>query len=466
MSAMNKYNYKFFFTNWNSSFYMSIIVIICLVPIILSIFFAPISPDSAYYLTIAERISEGLTPYTDIKVGYTPLVLYLSVLLKKIFLLSNNYEFFLTSQLILQLICAYLVYKITDFFIARKDLSFLAGALFVLAAHWNDGNYYLLEIPTLFFGLLAIYITLKQAKNNYIYLLIGFLLALAFLSKQYGLGFLILVIYLIQFGDKKGVKIINLGIGFALPILFCFWYWGLDFYNVIFIEYGKTRTVFESIETIASRTLYLAVRMPILIAAFYYVPSIFKKADINTKKGLGLAIYAILGFLLQFYFAKYAHYYLLILPFVSILTFIILAKNTTKITSLVVSLTFVLSIYATYHDQVYKVYIKQNSLRSDQYKLANEILKNTCPNKTLYISDIGLISQYYLTNMLPPNLNSIGYTFGMALNNETHLTQIKSASYILKYANENNNYGLNTKSAKLLLNTKKKITINNVNLYH
>lgn len=463
---MNKYNYKNIFTNWNSTFYLSTIAIICLVPIILSIFFAPISPDSAYYLTIVERISEGLTPYTDIKVGYTPLVLYLSVFLKKLFSVSINYEFFLTSQLILQLICAYLVYKITDFFIARKDLSFLAGALFVLAAHWNDGNYYLLEIPTLFFGLLAIYITLKQAKNNYIYLLIGFVLALAFLSKQYGLGFLILVIYLILFEDKKGVKFINLGVGFALPILFCFWYWGSDFYNVIFTEYGKSRTVLESIETIAYRTSYLAVRMPILIAAFYYVPSIFKKAEINTKKGLGLAIYAILGFLLQFYFAKYTHYYLLILPFVSILTFIILAKSATKITYLFVGLTFALSAYATYHDQVYKVYIKQNNLRSNQYKLANEILKNSDPNKTLYISDIGLISQYYLTNMVPPNLNSIGYSFGMALNNQTHLMQLKSASYILKYANEYNNYGLNTDSAKLFLSTKEKITINDVILYH
>lgn len=442
----------------------AVITLICLIPIILSIFLAPISPDSAYYLSIVERISDGIIPYSELKIGYTPLVFYITLAFKKIFSVGINYEFYLTLNYIFQLACAFLIFKITNLFTKQNLFSFLAAAFFLISAHWNDGNYFLLEIPALFFGLTAIYLCLTKSSTTS-YFTVGLFTAASFLCKQYGLGFLALSFSLALFETNKIKSILLITLGFTIPVICCFLYWGHDFFNAIFTEYGKNRTLVDSLLTFSNRVIYLFVRVPILIASFYYIPIIYKKSEKQHKKAILFLLFAISGFFLQFYFAKYAHYYLLILPFVSILTFLILSKNNTKTTTFIVGITFLMSVYATYHDQFYCVYIKQNDIRNNQYKLSLKLLKLTDRNKTLYISDVGLISQYYLTNMQPPNINTIGYTFGMALNKETHLKQINSAAYIIKYKTETNNYGLNSEEAAEALKKRKRTELGDIYLY-
>jgi len=449
---------------WKVALYL-FVILICIIPIILSLFFAPIAPDSAYYLSIVERISEGLVPYTEIKIGYTPLVFYITLAFKTLFSIEINYEFYLLVNYLFQFACTFLIFKITNLFTKNNLYSFLSSAFFIIAAHWNDGNYFLLEMPALFFGLLAIYICLIKNAKSELFLLVGLFSAFSFLSKQYGLGFFALSVFLVLFDNDKLKKTLFVILGFSLPVFVCFLVWGNDFLNAIFTEYGKNRTVSESLLSLIDRIIYLFIRIPVLIAAIYFIPVTYIKSDTQHKKAIAFLTVAISGFFLQFYFAKYAHYYLLILPFVSILTFLILNNNKTKITYFIVSLSFLMSVYATYHDQVYKVYFLKNELKASQYKLAEEILKNTDQSKTLYISEVGLISQYYLTNMQPPNMATIGYSFGMALNNETHIHQINSAGYILKYKQNTNNYGLNTKEEESTLKKRNKTEFENVYLY-
>ena len=92
---MNKWSISIFENN--STFQKAglvILLIFCLIPTVLAIFYAPISADSALYLSTVELINRGFDPYVDLKFGYTPLFIYLMVLLKKIFSIGINYEFF------------------------------------------------------------------------------------------------------------------------------------------------------------------------------------------------------------------------------------------------------------------------------------------------------------------------------------------------------------------------------------
>lgn len=439
------------------------LALICIVPAILSVLFAPIAPDSAYYLSIVERINDGILPYRDVALGYTPLVFYLTLGLKKLFGIGINYEFYMAVHFVLQWVCAYLVYSISRIIVKRKDLSFYASALFLLASHWNDGNCFLLETPAIFFGLSSLLLALKFNTKTYLFICIGVLSGLSFLSKQYGLGFLGLLVYLSLFNKNRWKQIVLLFVGFGIPVAICFVIWGSTFYTSIFSNYGEKRTVMLGLYAVAGRATYLFVRFPILIAAFYFIPVGWKNTNCIDKRNIGLMVVGVFGFMLQFYFAKYAHYFLFAIPFAAILAvqLIALAKQNKRIIALFLVLTVLLSVYATYHDQVYNVYFLQKERKAEQYALAKKILSTVDTNKNLYIADIGLINQYYLTNMTPPNLKTIGYTFAIALTEKTHLQQINSANYVLKYKTEYNHYNLNTPKVQETLKARPKRMLNN-----
>ena len=73
---------------------------------------------------------------------------------------------------------------------------------------------------------------------------------------------------------------------------------------------------------------------------------------------------------------------------------------------------------------------------------------------------MGLIPQYYLTNTIPPNLSTIGYTFGKSLTFEKNLKQVNSATYILKYKLEYSDDYTNSSEINEVLGKRKKIDIN------
>lgn len=439
------------------------LTLLCLIPAILSVLFAPIVPDTAYYLSIVERINDGIVPYRDLALGYTPLVFYLTLGLKKLFAVGINYEFYMIAHFILQWICAYLVYKIGRQIIKSKELSFYASILFLLASHWNEGNFFLLETPAIFFGLSAILLVLRNSAKTSLFLIIGLLASFSFLSKQYGLGFLGLIVYLTLFNNQRWKQLGWLFLGFSVPLVVCNSIWGDDFFSNIFNSYGEKHSILVGLWAVAKRTTYLFIRIPILLAAIYYIPYLWKSTNVTEKRNIGLLVMGVLGFMLQFYFAKFGHYYLFAIPFVALLPFLLLelVKGRKTILRAIVVVTMLLSIYATYHDQVYKLYYAQKNIKVEQYQLAKEIIARVDRNKTLYIADIGLINQYYLTNMAPPNLKTIGYTFAIALTEKTHLQQINAADYILKFSTEYNHYNLNTAKVQETLKARPKQLLTN-----
>lgn len=442
---------------------------VAIIPIILSIFYAPIEPDSGYFLSIIERLNEGYVPYKDFQFGYTPIVIYIGLFLKKTFSIGINYEFYLIVHFIFQIISAFVVFKITATLIIRKDYAFYSAILFLLASHWNGGNAFLFETPSLLFGLAAIYITISNKHNTSYFIIIGVLVALSFLSKQYGFGFFFLIIYLIIFNPNRWRQIVFFVLGFSIPILALCIIWGKDFIPVLVggTSYSWNGSWLEKSDVLIDRMFNFFLRIfPVLIISIFYLPTVLMKNDRTFFLLLSMLVFGLFGFMAQFLFGPFSHYYLYIIPFASILSFVILDQiNTIKwFYMLFLIITIGMSFYSTFYNRVYKIYINSD-VKKGQYLLANKITKLVGNEKNLYILNIGLIPQYYLTNTIPPNLSTIGYTFGISLTYEKNLTQVNSSIFVLKYAAEYNDYTNNSEINGALVKRNKTYIDKDVILY-
>lgn len=423
-------------------------IIITLVPIIGSILKMNIHCDSAYYLSMVERISEGYIPYKTLCLGYTPLYIYISTLYKWLFNIPVGiYEPYLFLHYIFQVGCAFFIYKILESFNCKKKVSLSTSFLFILMTHWLDGNAVLLEMPSMFFGLMSCYLVIKyQDKSVLHYLWIGGICACSFLCKQFGLGFLPLAIYLIILynNDNKINKSICLLFGYFIPIITCFIIWGDDFIPLIFSDYGTTSaelagrdvTIQTKLLQIIDNFIYHIKRInPTIILSFIFIPSILK---LHKWREFLFCLCGILGFMLQFYFVGGGlHYQLYTIPFSVMVIPMLLSLDVMKWQKMFiyvfVSITLFLSLYSTFYNRVYKIYIKSD-LKQEQINCAKWINENIDEGKTLFIVHGGIFYNYYLTNILPTNISTIGYSFGpLGLNENECSQQIDSADYILRF---------------------------------
>ncbi|HOH74234.1 MAG TPA: hypothetical protein PKW38_00475, partial [Paludibacteraceae bacterium] len=193
---------------------------------------------------MVERITEGFVPYKTLHLGYTPLWFYMMAFIKLLFGIPNgSYEFFLLIHYLFSIGTMFLLYKIAYYFTKSKNVALFSGWLFFLMAHWLQGNVILLEIPSLFFGLLGCWLLLSfPFKSICWYLLIGGVSSCSFLIKQFGFGFFFLSIYLLIFYRKDFFRerIILFILGYIIPIFLCFIIWKSSFLSVVFSGYGTT----------------------------------------------------------------------------------------------------------------------------------------------------------------------------------------------------------------------------------
>jgi hypothetical protein len=416
-------------------------IAISYIPILLAIYKAPVNVDSSFYLCVLERLYDGHMLYSSIKLEYTPLFFYILLFLKKIFNINISYEFFLSVHFIFQSIAAYFVYKISKEITKSILLSAISVLLFLTVSHWNQGNAILLETPSLTFGVAALYYSIKysEKQDSIIYIFIGILLSLSFLTKQYGLGFFLLVMFMILFDDEKWIKTSFLLIGLFIPVSICLIVFGKDFLGILD---GNGYGVKSVSRVFLAFKIFALNFFPCLIVAF--IVGFYKVKTMRDFKLIALLTLGMIGFSLQFYFAGSSHYYLYMVPFASILiVYCFTLINSTILKYLYFALLLFnisYSLYKTYYEVVYKQYIA-SSHKAYQYKLAQTLKDNIPNNACLYIADIGLVSQYYLTDFIPPNLSTIGYRFGTGLTADMHLKQIKSADYVLKLKKEYYDYG-------------------------
>jgi len=433
------------------------------IPSVLAVLYSPLTPDSSYYLSVVDRLNDGYKFYVDFNIGYTPLYFYFLLGLKKIFNIGISYEFYLTVHFILQYFVAFYVYKNVYELTKKHSYSFYASILFVLMSHWNEGNAVLLETPSLFFGMLGLYFILIPEKKPIANLLIGFLFTLSFLVKQYGFGFFILGLCYSIFSERELKNVIYLILGFITPLFLLLMKYQQPFLAVIGGGgYGGGMDFASIAHTLIGRTSYLFIRIsPVILITYLFSIFVIKGKEHRIK--LLIITLGVFGFMLQFLFASFTHYYLYVIPFVSILIFFVF-NNVSKykrIYAFFVILTFMLSVYSTYYNRVYKIYINARTIKEGQISLAKKIIELVPQESNLYIADVGLIPMYYLSNRLPPNLKTTGYSFGIALTPEQHLNQIVSADFVLKYKHEYNDFNLSTEKTKNEFRKLRFIELNN-----
>lgn len=426
---------------------ITVSLVLVLVPVIGSLINGPMYCDSGYYISMVERITEGYIPYKTLCLGYTPLWFYLTAGYKLLFNIPNGiYEPYLFLNYIYQFSTAYILYRILIKFEIHKVLSFWGSIIFLLTSHWLQGNVVMLETPSVFWGMLScLLIIIFKNKHSYNYLWIGFLCCFSFLTKQFGLGFFPLGIYLICIysNDNKIQKLLSFIIGFFIPLIFCFTYWEKDFLNIIFSGYGTISakeagwdvSLIGKLEQIYENSLYNFKRInPIVPISLIFTPYIIEQ---NKWKEF-LFAWLGFGFLLQYYFIGGGlHYQLYVIPFYIIIMCILLSLKVNKVMKYsIIAFTLLsisLSLYSTYYNRVYKIYIKSDT-KNEQINRANFVKENTEDNKSLFIVNTGLQEIYFLSQMLPPNIDKIGYSFGaLGVNKEEGKKQVEDADYILRF---------------------------------
>lgn len=422
------FNKKIGKTIWFTS-----LTVLSVVPYISSILFSPISLDGSYYLSIVERIREGLIPYRDFTLEYTPVLFYITAFFKNIFSIGINYSFDLGIHFCFQLMSAYLLFKIALLLLLSKVHSYYVSVFYLLISFWITQYEFILEIPSLMWGFWAIYMTIKHKEKTLVYIIVGCIASLSFLTKQYGLGFLFLIIYLIIFNSNRWKQLMFLVIGYSIPIILfsCF---VPEITNVFFgngygnqVNNESNGLLIDTAKRMGAASSYFLYRVPILLFAIVLFPVI----DQNERKNAGLLLFGIGGFMFQFMFANFNHYDLYIIPFASLYIFMILSsikKNG------VIYKTYFFVLLVVFGFAFLKIYSRILSsdidLRNNQLLLANKIKEQIEPGESVYIADVRLVDLYYPMNVKPTNMR---YTFGLTMTEELHYKQLREADYILTY---------------------------------
>ena len=103
---------------------------------------------------------------------------------------------------------------------------------------------------------------------------------------------------------------------------------------------------------------------------------------------------------------------------------------------IVIGWTLMLSLYKTYKCRVYKWYVRMN-VRQYQYDIANDLRPIIPPKTCLYAVDNDLQFLYLVLETLPPNLSSIGFSFGkLGVSEQMQMKQIESADFVVFHSGD------------------------------
>lgn len=387
---------------------INISIIFSLIAIIFSYVFLYIGADAGFYLPISRDISQGLVVYKDIYSGYTPLMMYFNALVYYIFPNANFYILNLFHYLIIFLngLVFYLYLVKRNFEIKHAKIY---GFLLIVSIITCEGRFINLEIYVTLFVFLAFYfLELKK------YFLVGIFISLSVLSKQYGILNYIPFIILIYYTSNKTLKsIIHFFIASILVAFIFIGYFvfinGINFYDFLFqligvgTNYAKTDRVgffVELISYIKSAKIFWLLLIPIFINYYENIKKTITQISIFYKV-------LILGFiinLLPTLVTHWAHYFILIFPYL----FILIAFHTTdikrEINFSVFGLLFILNSYL-----IVRTYI-DIPLKNEQTSMSIETAKKYSKNTKIFLR--GKTRFMYITNgYINPVRENIGYDF-------------------------------------------------------
>ena len=443
---------KAFFENKFVKWTLGVLGVLSVLVLIIGSFFNNMDVDSAIILVEMERIAEGYIPYKTIHLNYPPLWFYINVILKWLFHVPYGcYPFYLAVHWLYAIGCASCLYYISRKWGANTYVSAFVAWLFFIVSHWPQGNVILFEIPSIFWGLLAISLFLKWKDSNPAWqIIVGAIACCSFLTKQFGAGFLMLVLWLIitSTTENKWKQMGYYLLGYCLPLLVCLACWGTDIYRSILFNgygtdvmdayWGENISLETKLLRLWSNLMSFANRIaPVIYIALVLIPLLFKQS--KWRETL-LCLFGITGFLLQFFFVHGGpHYFLYMIPFALLLIPILLSLDLNKylrgIVWIFIGITTFLGIYSAYHNRVWKRYMhsgRQEYL--SQWKFGKQVADIVQEGETIFIPHSGLCYVYYTANLYPSCMAEIGYGVGpMELTIETAKKWTYSTDYVLHF---------------------------------
>ncbi len=466
---------------WQSKFTWLLLFVVATIPYAISLWKGGVLHcDSAYYLCTMAKMREGLVPYQDLAVGYTPLLFYVMyVLSAPLGISAYTPEYFLFIHFLFVAGNAICMYFITRYFSKNLYLALFVSWLYLISCYWIDGNYILLEIPSTFFGLLASCLILYHNKrSSWWFMLYGIVAACAFWTKQYGLGYFFLCALLIVFQKKRWQKLGLYILGYVLTFIICFGIWGENLLPLVTTGYGTKSAIEAGYDRSLQGILYsytdfitwfVKKNVPILPLSLLFVFVPFK--DRAKRLEWLFCLFGFFGFSLIFIFNISLHYCQYLLPFVLVLGLLLgtylplisnlyLRKGINIVYILLMSVTIVSNMNKTYRSRLFQVN-PEVQLHDEKCKaIAQTLQKYVQKDETIWIFQYDLIQVYYYGQFTPPNVKTRGYSFGsLAINQEKTWKNILVADYIFMYNTIHPNEYVLTDSVKTYLEQYRAIPI-------
>lgn len=277
--------------------------------------YSRINEDSTFYLGVSRLIGEGLVPYHDFALSYTPLTFYI----QKVFMSLFGYTFAvgLAVMFIAHIVNSFLVYKISTYYTESRFIAAIVALLSLLLCLFTEGNDYDLEPFVLLFGLAGLLVLQRKITVPTV-LASAVLCCASFMCKQYGLGFLLLCMAFVllkgEFSRKSILLALALLGGFlsaTVITVFLFVQAGINISELFSMSgSGYDR---HGISDLVDGILYIMANVPFLIVPLILLVRNLK--NIGKYPMLVVSFLGIGGFLLCCYVRFYPHYTMLAMPF-------------------------------------------------------------------------------------------------------------------------------------------------------
>lgn len=378
----------------------------------------PVNDDAGFYLRVAEKISQGVPPYSELQLGYTPVAVFLFSLL---FRLSQEKETLVLAAFSLQAVAMIAVAVVFDRFLGTTRLSRSWRVLFasqlVVAMVWLEGGYIVLEPLTVLFMLLAVWFGFRERSNWFLAGLFG---GLAFLTKQYGLSCFLPLAYL-WLGLPKELRprsAVHAVLGVALsavlvclPLMLLGDYvlgpWALTPRHGRYLVSDKT-----PIEFALNRDFVVVVLLAVV--AFWVVRKGVSSQDRSSQLTWVLAL-ALVGSGVSLLIRQFPHYYILPLPFFGVLLAMLVdSERSRTVRRGAVLLGF---LYASYR-AFFFVPVCLSPVRDEQILRGQEIVRTLGDRRCAMIFDFREL--IFLAGLEPPR-GLAGYSFAENFSRDTLL---------------------------------------------
>jgi hypothetical protein len=392
--------------------------------------------DAAYYLRVTECIADGAIPEHDLRIFYPPMVFYMLLPLKLILGKTIAYPIYLGFMFMIQLLNAWMIYRLCKHYGNQRFINYFIPLLYLFLSIKLQGEYFFLEPFINFWGLLAIQVYLKSGSSGWIYLFLsGYIVVLAFLTKQFGLAYAAFIAVIILIDNRSSLKImINRGWIFLLGMLAAFFTFVILFrvgYGVWYDFFYDGRLAFygekDILMTLKALGRYFIIAPYLLLLM---VPHFFHKI-FRANRHLLAWIALILLFSYQFYLNQYDHYYMLVLPpLVMLAGFILNELISWKpfFAVMIILCSLLINEYFIGRNTKSMIFSTDESLSQEMIiaKQLNEVVPH---NSNVYL--FSNVIYYYLSHLNPAVPEKFGYAYNNILTLDDLEESIAHAEYVV-----------------------------------